>query len=281
MDPTKTLRLQPGDVITALPIPREVTAVRGVHLGGSHSRYVWDRRHDGWRARIEGGARVSAGAMLTEYPGGLLVVEVAPEAAPEPTPDVEPEPPIRAKRTGCTGSVWTRFPEGWWLMKRAENAPYIALTWEQVQAQGPLREPRPGDFDRNPEPTPEPLPTVTDTDGGTWVEVGNTERPRADIPGFQPPTSADAEAPELARMTLADMATAAASVPTARRAVLDVDGQHFTVHVATHAALARYVGPEPRMTPDGDLVLTDQWDAEYVTTCTIAWTPEHAPGGVL
>lgn len=241
MDPTKTLRLQPGDVITALPIPREVTAVRGVHLGGSHSRYVWDRRHDGWRARIEGGARVSADAMLTEYPGGLLVVEVTPEAAPEPTPGVEPEPPVRSKRADRTGSVWTRFPEGWWVMPRAESAPHIALTWEQVQAQGPLREPRPGDVDRNPE----------------------------------------LAAPELARMTLADMATAARSVPAAHRAVLDVEAQHFTVHVATHAAFARYVGPELQMTPDGALVVTDKWDTEHVTTASIVWRPEHTTGGVL
>ena len=67
----------------------------------------------------------------------------------------EPEPPVGAKRADYTGDVWTRFPEGWWLMTRAENASHIALTWEQVQAQGPLRKPRPGDVDRNPEPTPE------------------------------------------------------------------------------------------------------------------------------
>lgn len=329
MDKTPPPRLQPGDVITALPIPREVTAVRGVHLGGSHSRYVWDRRHDGWRARIEGGARVSADAMLTEYPGGLLVVEVTPEAAPEPTPGVEPEPPVRAKRADREGYVWTRFPEGWWLIKRGADAAGLALTWEQVQAQGPLREPRPGDRDANPESTPEPLPTVTvngrvwvevapdrwrmahigrhrldsirdawggetalderthtDNNGGVWVLLPDgwaitepgTERPLADIPGWAP---ARTEAPELARMTLADMATAARSIPAAHRAVLDVEAQHFTVHVSTHAAFARYVGPEPQMTPDGALVVTDQWDTEHVTTASIVWRPEHTTGGVL
>jgi hypothetical protein len=244
VDKTPPPRLQPGDVITALPIPREVTAVRGVHISGNRSSFTWGRRHDGWRAQVNDGARVSAVTLLREYRGGLVVVEVTPEAAPEPAPDVEPEPPIRAKRTGCTGSVWTRFPEGWWMMPRAENAPHIALTWEQVQAQGPLREPRPGDLDRNPE-------------------------------------LAAPEAPELARMTLADMATAARSVPAAHRAVLDAEAQHFTVHVATHAAFARYVGPEPQMTPDGALVVTDRWDAEHVTTCTIVWRPEHTTGGVL
>lgn len=171
MDKTPPPRLQPGDVITALPIPREVTAVRGLRAVRDPGKLVWVRSHDGWRARGIGAGRLSAAALLHNYPGGLIVVEVTPEAAPEPTPDVEPEPPVGSKRTDREGYVWTRFPEGWWVMPRAESAPHIALSWEQVQAQCPLQEPCPGDIDRNPEPTPEPLPTVTDTDGGTWAEV--------------------------------------------------------------------------------------------------------------